>query len=83
MTQKEEYENVCENIRYLRRVSGLSRTAMARRLHITVKTLDVLEAGTFPERINIRFFFQVSQTFGVPPRRLLSVRLEEMATDIP
>lgn len=80
MIQKEEYKNVCDNIRYLRRTSGLSRSSMARKLHITVKTLDLLEAGTFPERINIRFFFQVSQTFGVSPRRLLMVKLEEVST---
>jgi len=79
MTQKEEYKNVCDNIRYLRRTRGLSRTAMARKLHITVKTLDLLEAGAFPGRINIRFFFLVSQTFGVSPKRLLTVKLEDVS----
>ena len=42
MTQQEEYDIVCENIRHLRKAHSLSRTVMARRLHITGKTLDLL-----------------------------------------
>ena len=43
MNKSVEYEIVCQNIRYLRQTQGLSRTAMARKLHITIKTLDFLE----------------------------------------
>ena len=42
MTQQKEYDIVCENIRHLRKAHSLSRTVMARRLHITGKTLDLL-----------------------------------------
>ena len=79
MTTSEEYGIVCANIRYLRKQHGLSRTAMARKLHIAVKTLDLLEGGTFPERINISLFFYVQQAFDVPPKRLLTVLLEEVS----
>lgn len=78
MSTQDEYQNVCANIRYLRKQHGLSRTAMARKLHITVKTLDLLEAGTFPERINIGLFFCVQKVFGVSPKRLLTVLLEKV-----
>lgn len=77
MRTQDEYKIVCANIRYLRKQHGLSRTAMAQKLHITVKTLDFLESGIFPERINIGVFFYVQQAFGVPPQRLLTVLLEE------
>ena len=77
MPQQNEYQCVCDNIRYLRRSAGLSRTGMARRLHITVKTLDLLESGVFPQRINIRFFFYVHQVFGIAPRKMLTACLSE------
>ena len=77
MTTQDEYQNVCENIRFLRQTYGLSRTAMAHRLHITVKTLDSLEMGIFPERIHIGFLFHVHKAFGIQPKRLLMTRLAE------
>ena len=77
MTTQEQYSIVCENIRFLRQKHGLSRTAMAKRLHITLKNLDSLEADIFPERIHVGFFFHVHQAFGVPPRDLLIIRLSE------
>ena len=75
MTTEEEYGIICENVRFLRQQHGLSRTAIARRLHITLKTLDLLEAGTFPDRIHIGFFFHVHQAFGVPPHKMITTRL--------
>ena len=57
MLKGDDYKNVCDNIRWLRQEYGLSRTAMAKKLHISIKTLDLLEAGIFPERIHIGFFF--------------------------
>ena len=77
MLKGDDYKNVCDNIRWLRQRYGLTRTAMAKKLHISIKTLDLLEAGIFPERIHIGFFFQVYQAFGIPPKMLLTTRLEE------
>ena len=77
MAQDPEYENVCRNIRYLRASHGLSRTAMAKKLHISIKTLDALESGHFPEYIGVNMFFHVQRIFGVHPKILLSVRLED------
>lgn len=77
MLKGDDYKNVCNNICWLRQEWGLSRTAMAKQLHIAVKTLDLLESGVFPERINIGFFFYVQQMFGVSPNTLLTRRLGE------
>ena len=82
MSTQNEYQNVCRNIRYLRKANRLSRTAMARKLHITLKTLDLLESGVFPERINIALFFHVNKAFGVTPKRLLTVSIENEAGDL-
>ena len=75
MTTQEQYINVCHNIRFLRQRAGLSQTAMAKKLHITRKNLQMLETGTFPQRISISFFFYVHQAFGIPPQELLLTRL--------
>lgn len=77
MSTRDEYQNVCRNIRYLRQINRLSRTAMAKKLHITLKTLDILESGVFPERINISLFFHVNQAFGITPKMLLTVSIED------
>ena len=77
MLKGNEYKNVCDNIRWLRRQRGLSRTATAKKLHIALKTLDLLESGVFPERINIGIFFYVHQVFGVSPNTLLTRRIGE------
>ena len=77
MTTQEQYSIVCENVRFLRQQHGLSRTAMAKRLHITLKNLDSLESGIFPERIHVGFFFHAHEAFGIPPRDLLTIRLSE------
>lgn len=82
MSIKDNYSNVCSNIRYLRRKHGLSRTAMAKKIHITVKNLDSLESGFFPERISIQFFFNIEQAFGISPKTMLTTRLEDDSTGI-
>ena len=77
MHTQEQYGIVCENIRFLRQTHRLSRTAMAKKLHITLKNLDSLESGVFPERIHVGFFFHAHESFGIPPRDLLIIRLSE------
>ena len=52
---------------------------MAKKLHITLKTLDILESGVFPERINISLFSHVNQAFGITPKMLLTVSIEDPA----
>ena len=73
MTTQDEYKNVCDNIRHLRMRHGLSRTAMARRLHVSLKTLDALESGNFLERVGVNFLFYVHDAFGISPKELLTV----------
>ena len=51
MTTDKELAIFCRNIRVLRKNHGLSRTAIANRIHVSLKTLDSLEAGIFPNRI--------------------------------
>ena len=76
MSPPDQLQNVCANIRYLRAKHGLSRTAMARRLHISMKTLDSIEAGVMPNKCGINLFFYIHREFGITPGRFASTRLE-------
>ena len=80
-----DFHNLCANIRYLRATHGLSRTAMARKLGITIKTLDMLESESFPRRCTIRLLYNLQRNFGLslsecfapPALRLNGVEMDE------
>ena len=80
MSSKDDFQNICANIRYLRASHGLSRTVMARKLGITVKTLDLLESGIMPRRCTVRLLFNIQKNFAVSPYDCLSIRLEDAQT---
>ena len=65
MASNFDFQNLCANIRYLRASHGLSRTAMARKLGITIQTLDMLEFGAFPGRCTIRLLYNIQRNFGL------------------
>lgn len=77
MTTEEQLKNVCHNVRVLRARHGLSRSAMAKRIHVSLKTLDSLESGLYPDRCGICLLFHIQQAFGIPPRENLLTRLDE------
>ena len=77
MKNRKEYALLCQNICYLRKKHGLSRTAMARKLHITTKTLDLLESGIIPEYVYIDFLFHIQKDFGISPTQMLSCSLSD------
>lgn len=70
---------ICSNIAYLRKVNGLSRTAMSKKLHITLKTLDLLEQGTFPHRTSFDIVYRIADAFQVCVHDVMYTRLEETA----
>lgn len=65
MYSKMDFQNLCKNIRRLRSVHGLSRTAMSHKLGITIRTLDLLEAGICPQRCTIRLLYNIYINFGL------------------
>jgi len=78
MSTKDDFQNICANIRYLRLSHGLSRTAMARKLGITIQTLDQLEAGIMPRRCTVRLLYNIQKNFAVSPYDCLSRCLEDV-----
>ena len=78
MSSKLDFQNLCANICYLRASHGLSRTAMARKLGITIQTLDMLESGVFPGRCTIRLLYNIQRNFGLAPSDCFSPCNETM-----
>ncbi|MBR4992481.1 MAG: helix-turn-helix transcriptional regulator [Clostridia bacterium] len=72
-------EIICSNVAYLRKTHGLSRTAMSKKLHITLKTLDLLEQGIFPHRTNFGIVYYIADAFQVSVHDVMYTRLEETA----
>ena len=61
-----EIARFCNNIRALREREGLSKAAMAKRLHISVYTLTRLERGELPPRLNCCIVFVIQDEFNIP-----------------
>lgn len=67
--------NFAHNVAVLRQRHGLTKTAMAHLLHISVKTLTRLESGDIPRGLSVDVLFHAYVHFGIPPRKLLAERL--------
>ena len=57
-----------KNIAYLRKTLGLSKTKMARLLGIGVKSLEKLENGIMPPRLNVKILFNIYYLFHIRPK---------------
>ena len=60
-----EIARFCSNIRALREREGISKAAMAKRLHIGVGTLTRLERGELPPRLDCSIVFVICDEFGI------------------
>ena len=65
------------NVAWLRRHHGLSKREMAKRLHISPKTLDKLEAGEVPQKLSAKILLHIWNSFGVSLEDQLRGRLDE------
>lgn len=62
----------CQNIRRLREKHRLSKTAMARKLNIGIKSLNALESGIIPPRLGSNIILDIYENFGITPNRMFS-----------
>lgn len=74
-SRDEAYDILMENITWLRKAHDLSKTEMAKLLHISVRSLNRMEQGEFPPRTNTNVLFRIQYAFGVHPAELLSRKL--------
>ena len=61
----------CENIRALRKSTGLSIFAMAGRLRIRPRTLILLERDILPPNLDCTILFRIEEEFGIRPQDML------------
>lgn len=64
--------NLTHNLTFLRRQHGLTKTAMARLLHTSVRTITRLENNEIPHRLSASVLFYAHMHFLIPPHKLLS-----------
>lgn len=74
---KDEKRIFCENVKYLRAKYNLSRTAMAKKMGVCMKTLKSLENGVIPNNMNCRVLMNIYDSLGIHPKLMLSISLEE------
>lgn len=65
----------CENIRYLRKIYGLSQKEMARRLNISVYMLRLIENGMLSPRLSYKVLYTIEDVFGLSPSAVLETLL--------
>ena len=63
-----------KNIIWLRKYYGLTKKEMAGKLGIGVWTLNRIEKGELPPRLNIDVLFYIYKEFGISMSDMLSVR---------
>lgn len=65
-----EWVCFCQNVRALREKHGFSLREAAKRLHVTPKTLALIERGELPQRTSAGLILRLSQLFSIPPKDL-------------
>ncbi len=66
--------NFCNNVKRLRKQSGLSKQEMAKILGIGTKSLSMIEQGTLPKRLSVDITFKIYKNFGVNPKDLFTLQ---------
>lgn len=84
-TQETGHETECflYNVAWLRRHYSFSKAKMARLLNISVWSLNNIEKGILPRKIDVSVLFHIQDLFGISPKDLLTSRLEDAHCDLP
>ncbi|MBO5323027.1 MAG: helix-turn-helix transcriptional regulator [Oscillospiraceae bacterium] len=64
------------NVAWLRRHYGISKKRMAKLLGIGLWSLNKIEKGEIPPRLDVSIIFAISRQFSIPPAELFSVYLQ-------
>ncbi len=67
----------CENVKVLRRQSGLNKKDFAKKINISVYSLNKIENGIIPERMPCDILADISNEFGVDPYILLCCQITD------
>lgn len=64
------------NIVWLRKHYGISKTRMAKMLGVGLWSINKIEQGEIPPRLDVSIIFAISRQFSIPPAELFSVYLQ-------
>ncbi len=67
--KRDSWQMFSKRLVWLREQHGLSRREMAKRLHIGISTLERIEGGELPPRLNADIVFYIQKEFGLSPHR--------------
>lgn len=73
---EKEMNNFMYNIVWLRKNCGLSKKKMAELLCIGIGSLNKLESGRIPPKLNVEVLFQVWEHFNVHPSEMFKHKLQ-------
>ncbi len=76
-TNKNELDNVLDNIKWLRRNNNISKKQMAKILGIGLKTLNKIEDGEMPPRLGAGILCNISKHFGISSYKLFEQNFHE------
>lgn len=77
MKTKKEIQAFCKNVKVLRTSFKLSKKSMSKILGIGISSLNKIESGVLPPRLNCDVLFRIYAIFKVPPSRLFSDETNE------
>lgn len=60
-----DIEIFCENIKKLRKQHNLTKKEMARKLRISIPTLNIIEKGELPKRLTVDIIYAIVDEFNI------------------
>ena len=76
MTNKEELQIFCKNLKYLRKKYKLSQKEMAKICGVGVLSIRKLENGIIPKHLGAGIFINISKVLRMSPSVLLTYLIE-------
>ncbi len=70
MSTEPEIKAFCKNVKALRETFNLSKKSMSNILGIGISSLNKIESGVLPPRLNCDVLFRIYAIFKVPPSKL-------------
>ena len=66
----------CQNVKNLRKMSGLNKKQFAEKLHISVRGLSMIESGAIPQRMGCEVLEHICEEFKFDPYIILCCIIE-------
>lgn len=72
MTTKTDIIIFCKSIKNIRIINKMSKRQFAKMLHISEKSLSMIENGKMPPRLSTSVIMDIYDCFGIIPKKLFN-----------